>query len=59
MKIEYIDNDKAKGINYNYNFIVKEYKKLVNKTYWSNIDIIPFSQAKYFIEISETFTAYF
>lgn len=53
MKIEYIDNDKSKGINYNYNFIVKEYKKLVNKTYWSNIDIIPFSQAKYFIEISE------
>ena len=53
MKLKYIQNKKELGILYDWNFIVKEFKKIVPVEWHGNINDIPFNKADYFVENSE------
>lgn len=53
MKITYHQNKKEYGIIYDWKLIIKEYKKIVPREWWGNIDELPFNSADYFVENSE------
>ena len=54
MKIKYIDNDPIKGIDYDWNLIMKEYKKLRVPPEYDYSDILPLNTPiKWYLLISE------
>ena len=53
MKIEYINGNKLEGINYDYNFLRNEYKRLKCPKDVYNPCHLPFESCKWFVTLSE------